>query len=182
MGNAQFVADAMLGKLAKWLRVLGYDTYYQPGYTPEILASLVGEGRVLLTRHRKRAEQSGHMGVLIHSNHVGEQLSELARALNLKPDPSAWFSRCLVCNVPLSASSEADAREKVPDYIFHQNVNQIRFCPTCGRHYWPGSHRSRMEAQLKRWGFSVYESPARGAATGATPQIKGCPGEDHPEP
>lgn len=155
MGDMRFVADSMLGRLAKWLRALGYDTHYHASYPPEIMDALIGEGRLLLTRHRKRAERSGKTAVFIHGNHVGEQLIGLARELHLTPPPSAWFSRCLLCNAQLGEARENEAREKVPEYIFHQNANQIRFCPSCGRYFWPGSHRSRMVSQLREWGFPV---------------------------
>jgi uncharacterized protein len=153
MDGMRFVADSMLGRLAKWLRVLGYDTHYQSSYSPEVMETLVSEGRLLLTRHRKRAERSGNRAVFIYGNQVGEQLTGLARELHLAPPPSAWFGRCLICNTQLRQARENEAREKLPEYVFHQNIKQIRFCPSCGRHFWPGSHRSRMAAQLKQWGF-----------------------------
>jgi len=153
-GNGmRFVADAMLGRLAKWLRVLGYDTHYQTSYTPEVMDALVSEGRLLLTRHRKRAERSGKQAAWVHGNYVSEQLIGLANELHLEPPPSAWFSRCLICNTLLRQACENEARDKVPEYVFHQNVNQILLCPSCGRYFWPGSHRSRMAAQLREWGF-----------------------------
>jgi len=153
MADMRFVADSMLGRLAKWLRVLGYDTYYQPSYTPEVMDALIRERRLLLTRHRKRAEKSGKRAVFIHGNQTGEQLIALAGELHMAPPPSAWFSRCLICNAHLRQARESEARERVPEYVFYQNMTQIRFCPACGRYFWPGSHRSTMAAQLKEWGF-----------------------------
>lgn len=170
MDNMGFVADSMLGRLAKWLRVLGYDTHYQTCYPPEVMNALLKEGRLLLTRHRKRAQRSGRSALLIHGNHVNEQLIGLAKELQLRPPPSAWFTRCLICNTLLKQAHESEAREKVPEYVFHQNANQIRFCPSCGRHFWPGSHRSRMENQLRQWGLPfVHETPSEGAEGTAHP-------------
>jgi len=154
MVSIRFVADVMLGSLAKWLRVLGYDTHYQPSYPPGAIEVLIKEGRVLLTRHRRRAAQSGQHAVLIHGNHVAGQLMELAKARHLSPPAAAWFSRCLLCNAPLRQAHESVAREHVPDYVFHQNVPHIHVCPSCGKYFWPGSHRTNMELQLRAWGFS----------------------------
>ncbi len=152
--DVRFVADSMVGRLAKWLRVLGYDTHYQTCYPPDAMKTLLSEGRVLLTRHRKRAERSGKRAVLVRGNHVDEQLTGLTRKLHMEPVRSAWFTRCLICNTLLKQARENEAREKIPEYVFYQNMAQIRFCPSCGRYFWPGSHRVRMENQLKEWGFS----------------------------
>lgn len=153
MGTIRFVADSMLGSLAKWLRAMGYDTHYQSSYPSGTIENLLREGRVLLTRHRKRAEQSGEHAIFIHGDQVGEQLIGLAKELRMPPPSSAWFSRCLVCNAQLQQASESEAREHVPEYVFHQNIHQVRFCPSCGRYFWPGSHRRHMTAQLMAWGF-----------------------------
>ncbi|MFH1630225.1 MAG: Mut7-C RNAse domain-containing protein [Pseudomonadota bacterium] len=153
--EVRFVADSMVGKLAKWLRVLGYDTYYQPCYPPDVIDMLLREGRILLTRHRKRAERLGNLAVLVRGNHVSEQLTGLTRELHIEPARSAWFSRCLVCNTLLMDAREGDVRERIPEYVFYQNVTRIRVCPSCGRHFWPGSHSVRMETQLKKWGFPL---------------------------
>jgi len=149
----RFVADSMVGKLAKWLRVLGYDTHYQPHYSPEAIDAFVRDGRILLTRHKKRAEKLGSGAVLICGNQVNEQLMKLKGELHLEPARSTWFSRCLICNAILRQAREGVAGEKIPEYVFYQNMTNIRFCPSCGRHFWPGSHRTRMEAQLKEWGI-----------------------------
>lgn len=153
MENVRFIADVMVGKLAKWLRVLGYDTHYQPHYSPEAIDAFVREGRILLTRHKERAEKLGG-AVLICGNKVSEQLMKLKRELYLEPAQSVWFSRCLICNVILRQAREGVVGAKIPEYVLYQNRTNISFCPLCGRHFWPGSHRANMEKQLKEWGFS----------------------------
>lgn len=149
----RFVADVMVGKLAKWLRVLGYDTHYQPHYSSEAIDGFVTDGRIFLTRHRRRAEKLGNAAVLICGNQVSEQLMELKRELHLEPARSTWFRRCLICNAILRRAREGVADDKIPEYVLYQNTTNISFCPLCGRYFWPGSHRSRMEKQLKEWGF-----------------------------
>ncbi len=151
--EVRFVADVMVSKLAKWLKVLGYDTHYQPRYHPGEIDMFVRDGRILLTRHKRRAERLSSVAVLIRGNQVSEQLIELKRELHLEPARSTWFSRCLICNAILRHACEGVAGEKIPEYVLYQNRTNISFCPLCGRHFWPGSHRERMEAQLKEWGF-----------------------------
>jgi uncharacterized protein with PIN domain len=147
-----FVADAMLGKLAKWLRVLGYDSFYQRRYDPQVLAALFKEGRFFLTRQSGRA--AIHSNALwLASEHVGEQLQELKHRIELVSQQEKWFSRCLSCNNLLIEADSESAREGVPEYVFYRNRREIRFCPSCKRYYWPGSHRDRMLRQLRTWGF-----------------------------
>jgi uncharacterized protein len=150
--GTRFVADAMLGRLSKWLRVMGYDAYYRSHYGERLLERLVEEGRTLLSRRTKLVEQYAN-AVWIKSDHVHQQLLELKAKIGLTPDRSKWFSRCLLCNVLLEEASPETSLESVPDYILYQKVPDLHLCPVCGRLYWPGSHRARMTLQLEEWGF-----------------------------
>jgi uncharacterized protein with PIN domain len=148
----KFIADSMLGRLAKWLRVLGYDTLYQPFYRQGVIGESVREGRKLLSRHRSTVTRyAGSM--LIRSNHLKDQLYEMKKSGAITSDRSRWFTRCLLCNVPLQKAEGTHARENVPEYVFYQSASGIRFCPSCGRYFWPGSHRDRMVGQLEQWGL-----------------------------
>ena len=149
----KFVADSMLGKLAKWLRVLGYDTHYQRFYRPGAIDRLLKGDRYLLSRHGAMANQYNKT-VLLHADRVGVQLNELKDKLNLAPERSTWFSRCLVCNALLEETQPDDVRDNVPEYVFYNNMTGVRSCPSCGRYYWAGSHRTRMVKQLAEWGFT----------------------------
>jgi uncharacterized protein len=150
--EVKFVADSMLGKLAKWLRILGYDTLYQSYYRPGVIDHIMKEDRCLLSRHKETVDQYTD-ALLLAADRVGEQLAELKQAIPLKSDQSNWFSRCLMCNVLLKEAKEGKAWGNVPEYVFYQNIKGIRFCPSCGRYYWPGSHRTKMLNQLSKWGF-----------------------------
>ena len=150
--KVKFMADSMLGKLAKWLRIMGYDTHYQPFYKEGVIEQLVHEDRRLLSRHRATIEQYPN-SILILSDHVKEQLYEIRNRGNLIFERANWFSRCLICNVNLEEVEAIEARENVPEYIFYENIIDIRFCPSCCRYYWPGSHRERMIRQLDEWNF-----------------------------
>lgn len=148
----KFLADSMLGKLAKWLRIMGYDTHYQSFYRQGDIGHLVRGGRTLLSRHAKTLDHYPN-ALMIRSDHVKGQLDEIRNALPLKPEKRQWFTRCLICNVPLEKTQVEYIRPNVPDYVLYENLTQIRFCPSCGRHFWPGSHRERMTRQLENWGF-----------------------------
>ena len=148
----KFLADSMLGRLAKWLRIMGYDTHYQSYYTMEDFGPLVRDERTLLSRHAKTTDQYPG-SLMLRSDHVKGQLHEIRTGFQLEPDRLQWFTRCLLCNVPLKKTQVEDLRLNVPDYVLYEKLTQIRFCPSCGRHFWPGSHRERMIRQLENWGF-----------------------------
>jgi uncharacterized protein with PIN domain len=150
--ETKFIADVMLGRLSKWLRVMGYDAHYQSHYEEGLFERLVGEGRRLLSRRTSLVDRYTN-AVWIQSDHVHEQLQELREKVGLAADRSNWFTRCLVCNVPLKKISSDTSLESVPDYILHQEFPDIHSCPVCGRFFWPGSHRTRMTLQLEEWGF-----------------------------
>jgi uncharacterized protein with PIN domain len=150
--ETRFVADVMLGRLAKWLRVLGYDTHYQSYYERGELSRLAGQGGALLSRRPGTVESHSH-GVLLHSDRLSGQILEMKEKTLITPDRSKCFSRCLRCNVPLRKATPETIRENVPEYVFHENAGEIRFCPCCGRYFWPGTHRTRMEKQLREWGL-----------------------------
>ncbi len=152
-----FLADAMLGRLSKWLRVLGYDTLYRRHYSPGDLDHWVGQGRALITRDREKAVRVRD-AVLITADRVGDQLKEVRNAVTLVPDPSRYFTICLVCNDTIKAVGPDELMDNVPEYVFYQNLSAIRKCPSCLRFYWPGTHRARMIRTLDAWGFPVPES------------------------
>jgi len=148
----RFLADSMLGRLAKWLRVMGYDTHYQRFYNEQEFQDFISEGRSLLSKNRKTIKKYPD-ALLILSDHVKDQLHEMRDMGMFSGGRGLWFSRCLICNMPLRDARAEDAREGLPEYIFFHNSQGIRFCPSCGRYYWPGSHREKMIHQLETYGF-----------------------------
>jgi uncharacterized protein with PIN domain len=150
--EARFIADSTLGRLAKWLRIMGYDTIYQSFYRKDDITEFVREGRRLLSR--KQATVTHYpFSLLIRSDHLKAQLHEMEDAGVITPDRSRWFTRCLICNMLLEEADTRVARQNVPEYVIYQTPPMIRFCPSCSRHFWPGSHRERMKRQLEEWGF-----------------------------
>jgi uncharacterized protein with PIN domain len=148
----RFVADSMLGKLARYLRIMGYDTVYQKTYSDQKLVELVEEGRVLLTRSNARFSKYPD-SIFIDHDLIRDQLRAVDRNIGLNRDQGKWFTRCSVCNGMLSDVNRELGRQHVPDFVLLSYPDKVRFCPSCGRFYWPGTHRERMLARLKNWGF-----------------------------
>ena len=142
--------DRSMGRLAKWLRLLGYDTLFDSHMENRDFLSLAGQGRILITRTRSlfgRLEPKRMVAVT--SGDPREQLAEVVRRLDLKMDKGKAFGRCIRCNCPVEPINREQAAGVVPDYVF---VTQIDFshCPQCGRIYWKGSHPDRGLAMLKK--------------------------------
>ena len=142
--GVKFVVDAMLGKLAKWLRILGYDTLYFRDLEDEQLIGLAeAEGRVLLTGDG----ELGRYGIFISSDDWREQLRELAGAVGL--ETAGIFSRCIECNVPLERVGRAEVEGAVPSYAL-DTQEEFGRCPECGRIYWKGTHFQNALAEVER--------------------------------
>jgi uncharacterized protein with PIN domain/uncharacterized protein involved in tolerance to divalent cations len=146
----KFIVDSMLGKLARWLRILGYDTAYDAfAEDNDLLRQARAEARILLTRDGPLAERaSDGRCILIGHDHLDDQIGQLVRTLglNLDRDP---FTRCLICNEPIIEIPRDSVRDRVPPYVF-QTQRHYRECPLCKRIYWRGTHMDRMESRLRR--------------------------------
>jgi len=147
--DPRFVADAMLGRLAKWLRILGYDTLYNAALDDPALVRLArAEGRILLTRDTGLAQRRGVRLVWIEREDLAGQLDQLGRELGLTA--VAPFTRCPVCNALLEPTPKYRAWGQVPTYVF-ATQNEFRRCPSCQRFYWRGTHWERMRELLAHW-------------------------------
>ena len=142
----KFLADHMLGTLAKWLRLLGQDvTYPGPVADNDLKAEAEKEGRTILTRDRELAGRVAG-GIYIESDDLEEQLLQVMRAFGIPPDLRP--ERCSVCNSPLAAVAKADVAGKVPEKVLEYQ-QEFWHCAKCGRFYWKGSHWTRMEERLR---------------------------------
>lgn len=144
----RLLADGMLGRLAKWLRLLGYDTAYDNAATdPELARRARAEERVLLTRDHELAARRGLDTLLIESEDLEEQVHEVWEGLG--PPPAPPLSRCAVCNGILEPVSPAEIADHVPPYVLRTQAEFHR-CSGCGRIYWPGSHVEEMRDQIDK--------------------------------
>lgn len=141
--DPRYLADVMLGRLARWLRALGYDTRYEPALDDAALAELARrEDRILLTRDVELTRRRKLRAFLIHDDKVMQQLRQVMAAFGL--NTTTAFTRCIECNAELVAIGREDAASLVPPYVFKTQA-QFRQCPRCGKVYWRGSHWMRMQ-------------------------------------
>ena len=162
MNNFKFIVDSNVGKLTKWLRIMGYDTaFFNSGNDSRMVAIALAEQRVILTRDtqimKRRVITSGRLkAILIQSDEPELQMHQVIGALHLdcqfKP-----FAICLECNQPLVEKSKQQVKERVPPYVF-QTQDRYMECPACHRIYWRGTHWQAMTKRLRKWLIEKGES------------------------
>jgi uncharacterized protein with PIN domain len=144
----QFVADKMLGRLARWLRIAGQDVTYGPELSGAgLLRAARRENRLILTRDRALARRNPPEFLLILSDHFRDQLKQVIDEFRLDPLKDA-FTRCVECNARLEPLAKTAAEGKVPPYVF---ATQEKFscCGKCRRVYWPATHQEKMLEELR---------------------------------
>lgn len=150
-GSPTFLVDEMLGRLAKWLRILGYDTTYASGISDaELLDIAESEGRIILTRDTllvrcKRCRRH----IFVRSDHWREQLRQVYREAKLTC--ISLLSRCPVCNHPLDRVEKHTIKSMVPPYVF-QTQDQFSRCGKCLRVYWSATHVAQICDELRSVG------------------------------
>ena len=145
-----FAAEKTLGRLTKWLRLLGFDTRYESELSGERFIETLENDRILLTRtQRIRKQFASRKLIFVESDRLEQQLNQIFRELGLKAAQTRPFSRCLQCNVPIVAVEKTSLRSRVPDYIFETH-DHFQKCPECDRIYWPGSHTRRSLGKIRQ--------------------------------
>ena len=138
----KFITDATLGKLAKWLRILGYDTSVYPKEAGRAMLRLAQtEGRIVLTRRRDMLERqfSGRLHLLEQAT-LAAHLQEIIEKYSLKPKKENLFGICLKCNKTLASIEAEKVRDLVPPYVY-QHCRSFNQCPVCHNIYWEGTHQ-----------------------------------------
>lgn len=138
----------MLGRLARWLRFLGFDTLYYPDISDTKLINIAREqDRFLLTRDSRLIKRKGLRNyLLIRDNNSYYQLLQVLKEFKIKEINS--FSRCVVCNGQLiEVSDKIQIKNSVPEYVFLQNKEFFR-CNNCGKIYWEGSHSKKFKENV----------------------------------
>jgi uncharacterized protein with PIN domain len=150
--RARFIVDVNVGKLARWLRMLGYDTLFIHDVDDNELVTIsLNDKRVLLTKDTqimlRRVITSGRVkAMLIEDDNPKDQLRQVARMLKI--DQEMKFTRCLECNELLVPRGKDEVRQLVPTYVFKTQPQYFQ-CPACQRIYWRGTHWQRMNKEIE---------------------------------
>ena len=141
----RFIADIMVGKLARYLRMAGYDVAYFNNAPDDIILKIAGkENRIVLTRDslmlKRREFKNGVLrSVFIEDDKLKKQLMQLSSELKIKLEPN--LVRCVVCNNLLTIVEKDNIVGKVPPYVYSTQEN-YSYCSKCDRYYWRGTHYS----------------------------------------
>lgn len=145
--ESRFVADAMLGSLARKLRIFGFDTrYHKKGTDRELTSSAKAEGRIVLTSDRQLCNQrNSRLRVFLITGRSDRErmLSLVAEAKSRGIRLVEGDSRCALCNGALMPSRKRELREQVPDSVLRRH-RSFNICMDCGKVYWKGRHWSRL--------------------------------------
>ena len=150
----KFIANSNAGKLAKWLRMIGYDTLFFKDIDDDRLIEVaLREGRVVLTKDtqlmKRKIVTNGQVKVLLlQDDDSKEQLRQVVKILNLDCYLKQ-FTRCLECNQSLEPKTKEEVKDLVPPYV-SRTQSQYMQCPSCHRVYWRGTHWQRMKRELDK--------------------------------
>jgi uncharacterized protein with PIN domain len=151
----KFVADKMLGRLVRWLRIIGQDVTYGAHLSGSgLIRAARKDHRLILTRDRrvgKRTHPPEYL--LIRSDHFRDQLKQVVQTFNLDVSGKA-FTRCVQCNRLLEPIAKETVKAQVPPYVF-STQEKFSFCRECQHIYWPATHLERMLDELRSLGLNV---------------------------
>jgi uncharacterized protein len=148
----KFICDDNLGKLAKYLRLMGFDTaFVTPISDSQLLALMLKENRLVITRDNRLIDriEPGRV-ILIEHDSPEKQLQQVLKTIDLPIDRELFFSRCLICNEICNDIDLEDVKDKVFPYIV-KTKDKFRQCPVCERIFWQGSHYKQMLLNLNIW-------------------------------
>jgi len=135
--------------LAKWLRILGFDTaYYNQDNPGSLIIQALRDERIILTRNQRLPQARGLKILLVKNEQIKKQVEEVLTTLKIILKPEAMFSRCILCNEELAAIVKDKVKDKVPEYVFKTQKDFIT-CPKCKRIYWQGTHWGNVQKTLE---------------------------------
>lgn len=138
--SPKFIVTVELGRLARWLRILGFDCiFFDRAKKKDLVIESLREDRAILTRDSRLSRFSGVRMVHIESDFVEEQLVQVIRSLHLKVDRKKMFTRCVECNTPIIKAEKEKVKARIPPYVYKTQTEFMR-CPNCNKIYWKGTH------------------------------------------
>ena len=150
----KFITDVNVGKLGKWLRLMGYDTLFFDEHDDGLMVkAAIAQGRIVLTKDsefmKRRSITTGKVkAILISSDSPEQQLSDIINTLKLTGEYRP-FTRCLECNAELVNRDRNEVKGSVPERVYEKHEQYMQ-CPSCGRIYWKGTHWQAMSGKLSR--------------------------------
>ncbi|MGB9621705.1 MAG: Mut7-C RNAse domain-containing protein [Brevinematia bacterium] len=148
----KFIADSMLGGLAKYLRMLGFDVlFFNKIEDKDIIRILETNNIILLTKDKKLKSENSKLSnkiFLIEAQNTIDQTIEVLKTFNLK-DKVIPFSRCLICNTPLEKVNKKDYKNLIPKETYI-NFEEFYLCRRCNKVYWLSTHTDRMQILIER--------------------------------
>lgn len=148
--DISFAADRTLGRLAKWLRLMGFDTVFESETSSDLFYQQLDATRVLLTRTGNIRRRFGDRRLIfIEANDLSEQLAQVIDELAITLNDIHPFARCVECNTPIIDIAKENVYGLVPDYIWETHDN-FSMCRKCERIFWRGSHTKRSMDRIKR--------------------------------
>ena len=150
MRDEKFIITGELGKLAKWLRILGYDSvYYDKKDIAGLIIQALRDKRILLTRSSVLTKYTGVQVMVVESDHVENQVEQITRGFGLPLDEKFFFRRCIECNTLLEDIAKNEVKDKVPEYVF-ETQDSFKRCPRCEKIFWKGTHWDMVKKWLKK--------------------------------
>lgn len=143
----RFVCDAMLGKLARYLRMLGLDAPYI-NRLEQLKYHTDKTGKTVFLTRRITKTMPYDSCIIIKSEHVNKQLYEIKDIIKPFIKQDEMLSRCIECNTPLDVVKKNEIEQLVPEYVFH-HYDTFRMCPSCRKLFWKGSHTEHMAGWME---------------------------------
>ena len=148
----KILCDQMLGTLAKWLRIMGFDTFYANAEMSDedLLNIAKGENRTIFTRDKEliiRGKKKNLNVIAIETTDLDLQLNQVLKHVNI--NENSVLSRCTLCNTLLDTIEKNKVQGKVPSKVFENN-EKFLFCSKCNKFYWMGSHYNEMINKIKK--------------------------------
>lgn len=145
----KFIADGMVGGLARWLRLIGYDTlYFNTSRKIELIRESEKQRRIILTKDRRLKEEYPEIVYYVKGENTFQQFKEVVKEFNLEIKEENLFTICSICNKKLERVEKEKIKDRVPEYVY-QTKEEFSICPECKRIYWEGDHCKYIREKLK---------------------------------